>query len=97
MGHFSCPFYSSLEDAFACYPFCKVLKRSMQCRDILKGEGNIGVRAAGRGVLGVYYLLENITYYCQSEGGEDSSQGGKTPPFPTTRKYPVYMYDHAAW
>ena len=27
--------------------------------DILKG-GNIGVRASGRGVLGVYYLLENI-------------------------------------
>ena len=50
-------------------------------RDILKG-GNIGVLASGRGVLGVYYLLENIIhyYYCQSEGGEDSSQGG--PPFP---------------
>ena len=47
-------------------------------RDILKG-GNIGVRAGGRGVLGVYYLLENIIhyYYCQSEGGEDSSLGGK--------------------
>ena len=27
-------------------------------RDILKG-GNIGVLAGGRGVLGVYYLLEN--------------------------------------
>ena len=27
-------------------------------RDILKGE-NIGVLASGRGVLGVYYLLEN--------------------------------------
>ena len=39
-------------------------------RDILKG-GNNGVRASGRGVLGVYYLLENIIhyYYCQSEGG----------------------------
>ena len=51
-------------------------------RDILKG-GNIGVRAGGRGVLGVYYLLENIIhyYYCQSEGGEDSSQrGGRSPP-----------------
>ena len=47
---------------------------------------NIGVRAGGRGVLGVYYLLENIIhyYYCQSEGGEDSS---KIPPFPPTRKY----------
>ena len=45
----------------------------MQGRDILKG-GNIGVRAGGRGVLGVYYLLENIIhyYYSQSEGGEDS-------------------------
>ena len=45
---------------------------------ILKG-GNIGVLAGGRGVLGVCYLLENIThyYYCQSEaeGGEDSSLG----------------------
>ena len=53
-------------------------------RDILKG-GNIGVRAGGRGVLGVYYLLENIIhyYYCQSEGGEDSSQGGEdSPPSP---------------
>ena len=29
-------------------------------RDILKG-GNIGVLAGGRGVLGVYYLLENIS------------------------------------
>ena len=29
------------------------------------------MRAGGRGVLGVYYLLENIIhyYYCQSEGG----------------------------
>ena len=35
----------------------------MQGRDILKG-GNIGVRAGGRGVLGVYYLLENNYYYC---------------------------------
>ena len=52
-------------------------------RDILKG-GNIGVRAGGRGVLGVYYLLENIIhyYYCQSEVGEDSSQGGNIPPPP---------------
>ena len=30
-------------------------------RDILKG-GNIGVLASGRGVLGVYYLLENIIH-----------------------------------
>ena len=45
---------------------------------IFQGGGNIGVLAGGRGVLGVYYLLENIIhyYYCQSEGGEDSSQGG---------------------
>ena len=28
-------------------------------RDILKGGNNIGVRAGGRGGLGVYYLLEN--------------------------------------
>ena len=43
---------------------------SLFSRDILKG-GNIGVLAGGRGVLGVYYLLENIIhyYYCQSEGG----------------------------
>ena len=28
----------------------------------------------------MYYLLENIIhyYYCQSEGGEDRSQGGET-------------------
>ena len=52
-------------------------------RDILKGE-NIGLLASGRGVLGVYYLLENIIhyYYCQSEGGEDSSQGGEDSPLP---------------
>ena len=52
-------------------------------RDILKGE-NIGVRAGGRGVLGVYYLLENIIhyYYCQSEGGgRQQSRGGRFPPF----------------
>ena len=31
------------------------------------------------GVLGVYYLLENIIhyYYCQSEGGKDSNQRGE--------------------
>ena len=29
--------------------------------DIWKG-GNIGMRAGGRGVLGVYYLLENIIH-----------------------------------
>ena len=28
-------------------------------RDILKGGNNIGVRAGGKGVLRVYYLLEN--------------------------------------
>ena len=46
--------------------------------------GNIGVLAGGRGVLGVYYLLENIIhyYYCQSEVGEDSSQGGEDSPLP---------------
>ena len=62
----------------------------MQGRDNLKG-GNIGVRAGGRGVLGVYYLLIIIIHYycCQSEGGEDSSQGEEdSPPFPPTRKYP---------
>ena len=45
--------------------------------------------AGGRGVLGVYYLLENIIHYynCQSEGGEDSSQGGedsRLPPLENT-------------
>ena len=56
----------------------------MQGTDILKG-GNICERAGGRGVFGVYYLLENIIhyYYCQSEGGEDSSQRGEdSPPSP---------------
>ena len=58
---------------------CKVFSR-----DILKGGNNIGVRAGGRGVLGLYYLLENIIhyYYCQSEGGEDSSLGGEDSPLP---------------
>ena len=43
---------------------------------------------------GVYYLFENIIhyYYCQSEGGEESSQGGgRFPPFPPTRKYPSWV------
>ena len=44
---------------------------SVFSRDILKW-GDIGVRAGGRGVLGVYYLLENIIhyYYYQSEVGD---------------------------
>ena len=45
------------------------------------------MRAGGRGVLGVYYLLENIIhyYYCQSEWGEDSSQRGEdSPPLENT-------------
>ena len=52
-------------------------------RDILKG-GSIGVLAGGRGVLGLYYILKNIIhyYYCQSEVGEDSSQGGEDSPLP---------------
>ena len=52
-------------------------------RDILKW-GNIGVRAGGRGGLGVYYLVENIIhyYYCQSEGGgRQQSRGGRFTPF----------------
>ena len=50
-------------------------------RDILKG-GNIGVRAGGRGFLGVYYLLENIIhyYYCQSEGGKTAVKVGEDSP-----------------
>ena len=43
------------------------------------------MRAGGKGVLGVYNLLENIIhyYYCQSEVGEDSSQGVEdSPPSP---------------
>ena len=61
----------------------------MQGRDILKG-GNIGMRAGGRGVLGVYYLLENIIhyYYCQSEGGT-AVKGGKILPLPPPLKYPA--------
>ena len=78
MGHTSCPFYSSLEDATTLKQ--ARLERSMQGRDILKG-GNISVRAGGRGVLGVYCLLENIIH-CQSEVGEDSSQGGEDSPLP---------------
>ena len=54
------------------------------------------MRAGGRGVLGVYYLLENIIhyYYCQSEvGGKTAVKGGKIPPFPSppTRKDPVVL------
>ena len=40
------------------------------------------MRAGGRGVLGVYYLLVHY-YYCQSKVGEESSQGGegfRSPP-----------------
>ena len=64
-------------------------------RDILKGE-NIGVRAGGRGVLGVWYLLENIIhyYYSQSEGEEDSSQGWEDSPLPPPSppsKYPAVI------
>ena len=46
--------------------------------------------AGGRGVLGVYYLLENIIhyYYCQSEGREDSSQGGEDFPLPPPLEIP---------
>ena len=55
-------------------------------RDILK-RGNIGVGlAGGKGVLGVYHLLENIIhyYYCQSEGGEDSPPSPPSPPLENT-------------
>ena len=40
------------------------------------------MRAGGKGVLGVCYLLENIIhyYYCQSEG--QAVKGGKIPPLP---------------
>ena len=47
-------------------------------RDNLKG-GNIGVRASGREVLGVYYLLENIIT-ANLKGG--AVKGGKIPPLP---------------
>ena len=59
-----------------------LLLTERSCGDILKG-GNIGVLAGGRGVLGVYYLLENIIhyYYCQSEVGEDSAP---SPPLENT-------------
>ena len=56
-------------------------------RDILKG-GNIGMRAGGRGVLGVYYLLENNIiihyYYCQSEVGEGGEDSPPSPPLENT-------------
>ena len=36
----------------------------------------------------MHYILIHY-YYCQSEGGEDSSQeGGRFPPFPPSRKNP---------
>ena len=43
------------------------------------------MRAGGKGVLGVYYLLENIIhyYYCQSERGKTAVKGGVgSPPYP---------------
>ena len=46
-------------------------------RDILKG-GNFGVLAGGRGVLGVYYLLENIIHYYFITA---NLKGGEIPPF----------------
>ena len=49
-------------------------------RDILKG-GNIDVRAGGRGVLGVYYHLENIIT-ANLKGGKTAVKGGKIPPLP---------------
>ena len=101
MGNTSCPFYSSLEDATTlkqasfCSFYTGLLPDMLfagfwrgQCRvfsrDLLKG-GNIGVLAGGRGVLGVYYLLENIIHYFTTnpKGGEDSSQGVEdSPPLP---------------
>ena len=46
--------------------------------------------AGGRGVFGVYYLLENIIHYFTTnlQGGKTAVKGGKIPPFPPTRKYP---------
>ena len=44
------------------------------------------------GSWGCIIFVENVIhyYYCQSEGEEDSSQGGERfPPFPPTRKYPA--------
>ena len=40
--------------------------------------GNIGVRAGGRGVLGVYYLLQNIIT-ANLKGGRQQSRGGRFP------------------
>ena len=41
--------------------------------------------AHDRGVLGVYYLLENVIhyYYCHSEGGKTAVKGGRFPPSPS--------------
>ena len=79
-GAYFVSFLLSLEDAKFWRGQCRVFSK-----DVLKG-GNIGMRAGGRGVLEVYYLLENIIhYYYQSEGGEDSSQGGEdSPPLENT-------------
>ena len=52
----------------------KVITGRVLSRDILMGE-NIGERAGGRGVLGVYYLLIHY-YYCQSEVGKTAVKGG---------------------
>ena len=46
--------------------------------------------AGGRGVLGVYYLLENIITV-NLKGGKTAVKWGKIPPFPPTRKYPVVI------
>ena len=44
--------------------------------------------------MGLYYLLENIIhyYFCQSEGGEDSSQGGKISRYHDQLHMQVYRY-----
>ena len=48
----------------------------------------MGVRAGGRGVLGVYYFLANIIT-ANLKRGKTAVKGGEDPPFPPTRKYPA--------
>ena len=71
-----------LDKEFARYAFCKYWRGQCRVGIFLKG-GNIGVLAGGRGVLGVYYILENIIT-ANLKGGKTAVKGEKIPP---TRKY----------
>ena len=58
-------------------------------RDILKGGGILACEPVVGGSWGCSIFWKIHYYYCQSEGGEDSSQGGEDSP--PTRNYPAVI------